>query len=184
MSRIKSQPDLGLHWCGSCKSLLQKENFYICKSRSTGLSNRCKSCSSANAQMWACKNKEKANKTSEIYRGTEKAKEKASEWRSKNKTKSSEYMREWRKENSYSSFTRGKARSNRAIPPWADLCAIAVIYEKAKNLRDSTGIKWHVDHKIPLNGKNVCGLHVETNLCVITASENWKKRNTFEEGLL
>jgi 5-methylcytosine-specific restriction endonuclease McrA len=67
-----------------------------------------------------------------------------------------------------------------ATPPWADLDAIAEFYREAARLTRETGTRHVVDHIIPLRGKSISGLHVETNLRVITESENLRKSNRFE----
>jgi len=59
-----------------------------------------------------------------------------------------------------------------ATPSWANLDAINTIYIKASIL----GLE--VDHIIPLQGKNVCGLHVEYNLQLLSKSENSRKGNS------
>jgi 5-methylcytosine-specific restriction endonuclease McrA len=64
-----------------------------------------------------------------------------------------------------------------AIPAWANMKNIEALYQKASELTSSSGVKWHVDHIVPLKSSLVCGLHVESNLQVITATENIKKGN-------
>lgn len=70
---------------------------------------------------------------------------------------------------------RRRAAKLRAMPVWADTAAIERIYAKAAELTDSTGIPHHVDHCVPLQGKLVCGLHVERNLEILPAYINQSK---------
>lgn len=68
---------------------------------------------------------------------------------------------------------------NIATPSWANFDRIMEYYQDAKELTELTGIQFHVDHIIPLNGKVVCGLHVENNLQILTREENLLKSNKF-----
>lgn len=66
-----------------------------------------------------------------------------------------------------------RAAKLQATPPWADLEEIKNVYLEAQYFN------MHVDHIIPLQGKNVCGLHVWDNLQLLPAVENIKKGNKY-----
>ena len=82
-------------------------------------------------------------------------------------------------------YSKRRARRMReAQPPWANVGKILNLYREARRLTEKTGIEHAVDHIIPLQNDIVCGLHVETNLRVITKRENAIKHNKFDESLL
>lgn len=67
----------------------------------------------------------------------------------------------------------------RATGLWTDLDQIKAVYEEARRLELADSIKRHVDRIIPLRGRKVCGLHVHTNLQILTRDENIRKGNSF-----
>lgn len=66
-----------------------------------------------------------------------------------------------------------------ATPPWADFDAIRAVYREADRLSLQTGVKYNVDHIVPLNHPRVCGLHVAWNLRAIPAGPNMAKSNNW-----
>ena len=68
-------------------------------------------------------------------------------------------------------------------PSWltkSDWLNIRCKYEVAAMYTKEGICKWHVDHIIPIQGKLVSGLHVPSNLRVITESENVRKNNFWD----
>ena len=69
------------------------------------------------------------------------------------------------------------ARRRTAVVEWADRNAISEIYRRAAQMTRETGVEHEVDHIVPIKGRNVCGLHCEANLQILTALENRRKHN-------
>ena len=104
---------------------------------------------------------------------SEKYKEKAIQWKKDNRSR-----------HNASCMLRHTAKIQRT-PKWLssdDLWLIEQAYELASLREQTCGGKWHVDHIVPLQGKNVSGLHVPWNLQVIPASVNCSKRNSWHDG--
>jgi hypothetical protein len=93
--------------------------------------------------------------------------------------------RQWSKKNPSKHLAlcaKRRAQELQALARWADMRAIEAIYARAKQMTLETGVKHDVDHVIPLQGKTVCGLHVETNLQILVAAENRSKGARYEHG--
>ena len=145
--------------CCNCKEEKVLTAFHNDKGKKDGKSHRCKECANEITKKWQKDNKEAYNE--------------------KNKN--------WRKDNeqykSYHCARQNKRRADKlnATPKWADLEKIKGLYEMSRLFTKSWGEQYHVDHIIPLKGVNICGLHCEANLQVITATESLKKSNKFKE---
>ena len=105
----------------------------------------------------------------------------------KNKAVRTEQIKKWRKDNPYCGYiscAKRRASKLKATPSWLsefDKNYIKSLYKQAMVLSKLEGVKYHIDHIIPLQGKTVSGLHVPTNLQILEASENILKSNKIPE---
>jgi len=132
-----------------------------------GRLNKCKPCGSKASVEWAESNKEKVNTYNK-------------RWAQNNRDKTRAKSLKWSANNRSSCNARGakrRAQQLNATPAWADKEAIDRMYTVSNFLTNKLGEPHHVDHVIPLQGKNICGLHVEYNLDVIPAVDNLSKGN-------
>lgn len=113
------------------------------------------------------KNKHKLNKQHRVYR--------LNNSEQVAKSKRNHYIRN--KSDYIARSAQRKAAKIRATPPWSDLGKIKVLYKKAKWLGSITGLEYHVDHIVPLQGNTVSGLHIWENLQILEASLNLSKNN-------
>lgn len=72
-----------------------------------------------------------------------------------------------------------RATKLRATPAWYDKEAVRQIFQVARVLSRS-GLKFSVDHEVPLKHPLVCGLHTDANLVVMPLWQNIAKHNRFD----
>ena len=80
-----------------------------------------------------------------------------------------------------------RRRFRLATPKWLTAeqkMEIRLKYRLAIEMSRATKIRHAVDHIIPLQGEEVCGLHVPWNLTVVTQEENLKKSNKLVDPTL
>ena len=76
-----------------------------------------------------------------------------------------------------------RARLLNATPKWYDdfdSFVLSEMYSLCKLRESLLNIPFEIDHVIPLQGKNVCGLHWHKNWTVISKFENRSKGNKFD----
>lgn len=188
--------------CTKCKIEKPIGDFYKLSNRPSH-SSSCKSCQCADtlrrqkanpekqrekAKRWRENNPERYRDVWTKYRAQneEVMRVRCLEWRHANREYANEATRRWAKANpelTAAQAAKRRACQRNATPSWSEIDKIKEVYALARRLTVETGVKHHVDHIVPLVNDFVSGLHVFSNLRVITATENHIKRNSFSIGV-
>ena len=177
--------------CQKCCQEKLFTDFYKNVTSPDGLQRYCKNCD----KIYRKNNRDSILKNKKKYREANKEKiSKYTKLKSKNKNSNTSTLKNSIRNKKYKEANRSKinaAKAKRratklnATPKWLTLCELTKIeelYEIAQMFKLYTGQEYHVDHIVPLQGKNVCGLHVPWNLQVLLAKENLSKHNKLLEN--
>jgi hypothetical protein len=154
----------------------------------------CLECASIRLDAWRIENPEiraaHRKKHKELHREKENQQHKF--WLNSNPERKEKYRIQknkatsaWQKSNSerkLASVSDYRAKKDQRMPSWLNdghLFEIQSVYRYCTSL-NKIGLKFHVDHVVPLRGKSVSGFHVPWNLQVIPAIENIRKNNSWE----
>jgi hypothetical protein len=111
---------------------------------------------------------------------------KQSQYREENREVCAERIKDWEVRNPdrvRAKGSRRRAAKLNAQPNWLteeQKEQILSVYAHARDCELVSGYKYHVDHIVPLQGKNICGLHVPWNLQVLPSDVNLSKSNKYE----
>lgn len=197
--------------CKTCKIEKPINNFYRNKNCKGGHLTECKECNKIykqrnakhNAELAMARRRRSGVKPKKIFKNEEERRvahlEACKRWQIKNKEQVDEYNKQYRKENrelcndrvknwrehnphKIAEYNERRTQYTKEFKPvWANDDKIKEFYVKRDKMTKETGIQYQVDHVVPLLGENVCGLHVEYNLQILTAEENNCKGNTFND---
>ena len=161
--------------CCKCSTTKEFSLFSFNKSTKDGYSKWCKSC----FLDYRKSNKEKiALQNSQYYKDNKETfSKKAKEYREKNADQIAKYKAQWKKDNKSKVSVQ---RHKRRVPTELSELDTFVWQEahRLSELRSSfLGGDWHIDHIVPINHKQACGLNNGFNLQVVPAVWNMQKGN-------
>jgi hypothetical protein len=186
--------------CVTCKAQKPLSEFYKRKDSPDGYRNDCKVCRSSTslkkyyenheagkARLKVAHAKRIANSPNfyaeryEKYKEQDLARAKLAYQANAEKRKAKQRL--WSKTNrgiANALSKRYKLKKAKATPLWLtleQLYNMQCTYKVAAQLSETSSQKWHVDHIVPIRGKDVCGLHVPWNLQLLPAKMNMQKGN-------
>lgn len=140
---------------------------------------------------WVAANPEKKRAADARWRAEnqERLRAEAAKRYAANAEKCNARMAEWRATNPEkvnAVNAKRRAAKLQAYPAWLSaqqVRAMRLVYAEAVRRTKETGVIYHVDHIVPLLGKNVRGLHVPWNLRVLSATDNCLKGAAIPKGL-
>jgi 5-methylcytosine-specific restriction endonuclease McrA len=186
--------------CSKCGDLKEQCKFTRIKKAQSGLSSACKDCDNRDRRLARTSNQEEFNKKRKDYRSANKDRIKAEKQRSylrnrikiidkqkkyqeANRERFLKYQRNQYELNRGTYIARARVRAGRlASAPihfmFRERCR--ELYNVCIALSKEHNLKHHVDHIIPLNHPEICGLNVPWNLQILSEAENRRKKNKFD----
>jgi hypothetical protein len=172
----------------TCKKCLVEKpwsEYYKANGTKTGYHSSCKSCYKKRVSNYKLENYDTVLKRQRSYytRNKDKVLARNKEYAERKPDVLRKAKDNWKRKNPSAVVAlTAKRRSSKlkATPLWlseSQLKEIKDYYWLAKDLEAITGETYHVDHIIPLQGKDVCGLHVPWNLQVLPSDLNISKGN-------
>lgn len=175
--------------CNKCNKLKAFSEFHKKKDSKDKLRAACKSCRNKEHKEWYEVNKERRLEVSIKWNKENKEKKRKNDnaWWGNNPDKRYAKFKRFHENNPHKNaeyVAKRRAAKLQRTPEWLTedhLWMIEEVYELSQLRSKATGVDHHVDHIVPLQGKDVSGLHVPWNLQVIPWYDNLSKSNSLGE---
>jgi len=186
--------------CKDCHKKLPLTEFFV--SKKSGVYNNCKSCLKLLRRVNRIKNKAKIDHKVKEYKlahleeitkyqnqyyidNHAELRAKGNQYSRENREILNKAQRKWAKlhpDKKLAAVRKRQAAKLNRTPKWLtkeDFEKIEEFYFYAKLFSETLGELYEVDHIIPLRGKNISGLHIPSNLQILTEKEHRKKGTKF-----
>lgn len=171
--------------CSLCKEVKPVALFPKSKGGKFGVRGNCKACEKIRQKTYRADNREKIKSLWKSWYEDNKER-RVTQWKdyyenNGDRVRESSRKRKRANPHKYLAYnSKRRAAKVTATPLWlsqSQTQEIEDLYWLAKDLQRVTGLDYHVDHIVPLQGKEVCGLRVPWNLQVLPSDLNLKKGN-------